>query len=82
MSAGTYPAGLGPAGADPVQTSVTLPRRRPEAMRFEGETRDWPLAGDGAYAAVTPVEQGFVMGLCAGYFLGQAKVRGEHIRKR
>lgn len=64
MPTGTFPAGLGPAGADPVQTGVTLPRRLPQAMRFEGETRDWSLASDGAYQAVTPVEQGFVLALC------------------
>jgi hypothetical protein len=64
MPTGVFPAGLGPAGADPVQTGVTLPRKLPKAIRYEGATRDFPLDAMGHYQAVTPVEQGFALGLC------------------
>lgn len=63
--AGSYPGGLGPAGADPVATGVTLPRKAPKAIRYEGATRGFPIEeATGAYQAVTPVEQGFALALC------------------
>lgn len=64
MPAGLYPAGIAPAGADPIRHGVTLPRKTPKAIRYEGGTQDFPLDAVGSYQAVTPVEQGFALGLC------------------
>lgn len=64
MGAGIYPGGMGPAGADPVQSGITLPRKTPKAIRYEGLTQDFPLDAVGSYQAVTPVEQGFALGCC------------------
>lgn len=64
MSAGIWPAGLEPAGADPVQSGYTTTPKRPVAIRFEGITRDWALDSAANYKAVTPVEQGVALSLC------------------
>lgn len=65
MSAGEFPAGTAPAGANPVISSVSARPKRPAAIRYEGSIRDWRItAATGAYEAVTPVEQGMVLSLC------------------
>lgn len=65
MSAGVYPAGTEPAGADPIVVGITTRVKRPTAVRYEGSLRDWKIYDStGGYQAVTPVEQGFVLGLC------------------
>jgi hypothetical protein len=65
MSAGSYPAGLGPTGVAPIDTSAQPPRpRQPKALRYEGATADWALDTLGNYKAVTPVEQGIALSLC------------------
>lgn len=65
MTTGVYPAGIGPAGADPVTTTVTPKPQRPTAIRYEGAVRDWTIYDNtGGYQAVTPVEQAVVLSLC------------------
>lgn len=64
MSAGSYPGGIGPFGADPVQTGYTSKPKQPVAIRYEGVTRDWSLDDAANYKAVTPVEQGVALSLC------------------
>lgn len=53
MGAGSYPAGLGPAGLDPLP-DATVPREGlpPVALLFDGATKDFPLDADGFYRSV------------------------------
>ncbi|MBA2687504.1 MAG: hypothetical protein H0U64_05340 [Gemmatimonadaceae bacterium] len=64
MSAGLFPAGIQPAGADPIQTGYSTKPKRPTAMRYEGATRDWALDELDNYKAVTPTEQAVVLSIC------------------
>jgi len=62
--AGSFPAGMGPAGADPVQSS---PPRAPinlGAMRYEGSTRGWVQDSTGQYVKLHPVEQAVALSMC------------------
>lgn len=64
MGAGEDEAGLGAMGEDPVE-DPTLPRNvtMPEAARFDGRTKDFPLDSDGRYQATTSATQGVMMSL-------------------
>lgn len=65
MTAGLFPAGIEPAGADPLTVNVNAPRpRQPKAIRYEGATASFPLDDLGNYQAVTPVEQAMVLSFC------------------
>jgi hypothetical protein len=65
MTTGVYPAGIGPAGANPIVAGASSRPKRPTAIRYEGAVRDWTIYdGTGGYQAVTPVEQGVVLSLC------------------
>lgn len=64
MTTGLYPAGVEPAGADPIVSGVTTRPKRPSAIRYEGAVRDWTIYDStGGYQAVTPVEQAVVLSL-------------------
>jgi hypothetical protein len=58
LGIGWYPAGLGPAGYDPV-IPPDAPRgvHPPAALMFDGQTRDFPLDENGFYREVHPVDQ-------------------------
>lgn len=62
MGAGLYPAGSGPAGADPTQPGGSVSINTPSAMRYEGASRDWAKDASGQYRRVHWVEQAFVLG--------------------
>jgi hypothetical protein len=64
MGAGEDEAGLGAMGEDPVE-DPTLPRdvTMPEAARFDGRTKDFPLDSDGRYQATTSATQGVMLSL-------------------
>jgi len=66
--AGSYPAGTGPAGADPVQTSTQDTTILPTAMRYDAPGLDWgQVTGlDGAthYRSIHPLDQGFAIAMC------------------
>jgi hypothetical protein len=65
MATGSYPAGIGPAGSDPV---AVLSRRSaagaPDAERYDGMRRDFTLHADGQIEGSTTVEQGVLLSLC------------------
>lgn len=65
LGIGWYPAGLGPAGYDPV-VPPNAPRdvRPPAALLFDGQTRDFPLDANGFYREVHPVDQKVELALC------------------
>lgn len=59
-----YPAGIGPAGAAPIQTGYSQRALKPRAIRYEGSIRDWQLdPATGGYRRVTPAEQGVALSL-------------------
>jgi hypothetical protein len=64
LGVGWYPAGLGPAGYDPV-VPPNAPRdvRPPAALMFDGQTRDFPLDDNGFYREVHPVDQRVALAL-------------------
>ena len=65
MPLGAYLAGLGRLGYDP-QIPPSAPRnvRPPAALRFDGQTRDFPLNADGFYEESHPVDQEVALILC------------------
>jgi hypothetical protein len=62
---GWLPAGVGPAGYNPV-VPPNAPRdvRPPAALLFDGGTRDFPLDENGFYRAIHPVDQKVALALC------------------
>jgi hypothetical protein len=58
LGLGWFPAGIGPAGYDPV-VPPDAPRnvRPPAALRLDGASRDYVLDDDGFYAESHPVDQ-------------------------
>lgn len=58
LGLGWFPAGIGPAGYDPV-VPPDAPRnvRPPAALRLDGASRDYVLDADGFYAESHPVDQ-------------------------
>lgn len=64
MGAGQFPAGIGPAGFDPV-ADPSPPRTTPElsALKFDGASRDWVMLADGRYEAAHPVDQKVALSL-------------------
>jgi hypothetical protein len=58
LGLGWFPAGIGPAGYDPV-VPADAPRnvRPPAALRLDGATRDYVLGEDGFYEESHPVDQ-------------------------
>lgn len=64
MPLGDYPAGVGPAGYDPV-VPPSAPRRvrPPVSLHFDGATRDFILRDDGFYDEVHPVDQQVALAL-------------------
>lgn len=65
LGAGWFPAGYGAAGYDPV-IPPGAPRnvRPPAALRFDGQTRDFPLSATGFYEESHPVDQQVALALC------------------
>jgi hypothetical protein len=64
MSAGVWPGGVGPAGADPATVGSSSRSLKPAAIRYEGSVRDWQLdPTTGGYRRVTPAEQGVALSL-------------------
>ncbi len=61
---GSFPAGRGPAGANPIVTSPPLARVAKGAMRYEGRTRGWVQSADGQYVKLHPVEQAVALSMC------------------
>ena len=61
---GWFPAGIGPAGYDPV-IPPDAPRdvRPPAALQFDGQTRDFPLNATGFYKESHPVDQRVALAL-------------------
>ncbi len=58
MGAGAFPAGLGPAGADPVYVAgPVVPPVMPRALKFDPQTRRFIQNADGSMADVHPVDQ-------------------------
>jgi len=53
MGAGSFPAGIGPAGLDPVISSRPRdPIETPSALAFDGVAKDYQLDGLGRYVGV------------------------------
>lgn len=65
LGIGWYAAGYGPAGYDPV-IPPSAPRNvyPPAALRFDGQTRDFPLNANGFYENSHPVDQEVSLALC------------------
>lgn len=65
LGLGWFPAGVGPAGYDPV-IPPDAPRRvrPPVALRYDGATRDFVLRADGFYAEIHPVDQKVSLAMC------------------
>jgi len=68
MGAGAFPAGVGPAGADPlpVPFGATPPRNRtpPAALLFDGASQDFLLdPATGLYREINPVDQQVALAL-------------------
>lgn len=64
LGLGWFPAGIGPAGYDPV-VPPDAPRnvRPPAALRLDGASRDYVLDDDGFYAELHPVDQKVALAL-------------------
>jgi hypothetical protein len=62
--AGSDPSGIGPAGFDPIRNGSSVSVNAPNAIRYEGATRDWPLDANGQYQRIHWVEQAFALGCC------------------
>ena len=56
MGAGSYPAGVGPAGFDPLVTTPPANLTLPGAPLYDPETRTFPFGPNGAARAVHPVD--------------------------
>ncbi len=64
MGAGSYAAGIGQAGGDPVSDpSVSTTTTPPAAARFDAGKKDFLLNASGFYEAVHPVDQEFALRL-------------------
>lgn len=65
LGLGWFPAGIGPAGYDPV-IPPDAPRRvrPPAALRYDGATRDFLLDANGFYEEIHPVDQKVALALC------------------
>jgi hypothetical protein len=61
---GSFPAGSGPAGFDPVIISPPKAAVAQGAIRYEGRTRGWVQADDGQYVKLHPVEQAVALAMC------------------
>lgn len=58
MGAGSFPAGFGPAGADPVYVAgAVIPPVLPRALKFDPQTRRFVQNADGSMADIHPVDQ-------------------------
>jgi hypothetical protein len=82
MGAGDYPAGIGPAGFDPVQSpSQRLVLYAPPSLYFDLSTRSFPYDARGALVGVHPVDQEveLALGITAGS-LGSAPAQGHTLR--
>ena len=64
MGAGTYPAGTGPAGHDPIVPSTPNDATYPAALRYDGYTKNWLFDDANRMRAITPVAQKMAIGLC------------------
>jgi len=62
--AGSFSAGSGPAGSDPVITSDPRAPIRTGARRYEGATRDWVRSDDGQFVLLDPIEQAVALSMC------------------
>jgi len=63
MGAGSFPAGSGPAGADPIQSGTPNGIVEPTAIRYEGASKDFALDAAGNYRRVHPVDQAVAIGM-------------------
>lgn len=81
--AGSYGAGMGPAGFDPV-ADPSAPRRvtPPRALLFQLNGFDFPLDDDGLYQAVHPVDQWVALqvGVSLGA-IGTSATAGNRLRR-
>jgi phage gp46-like protein len=65
LGAGWYGAGIGPAGYDPViPPDAARSVRPPNALQFDGASRDYVLDANGFYAESHPVDQRVALALC------------------
>ena len=65
LGLGWFPAGIGPAGYDPVIPPGAPRRARPPAaLKFDGASRDFVLREDGFYEEIHPVDQKVALALC------------------
>lgn len=64
MPAGSFGAGTGLAGFDPVEPLSETPfSRPPNALLFDPNTRDFRLGADGRFVSVDPVDQEVALAL-------------------
>lgn len=64
MGAGTFPAGQGGAGLDPLPTfPQPLTPRATAALYFDGATADFPLDANGYYLGIDPIDQEVALAL-------------------
>jgi hypothetical protein len=57
MGAGSYPAGIGPAGHDPVSGLERVLPTMPVAAQFDPDTRQFVINVDGELVPIHPVDQ-------------------------
>lgn len=64
MGAGSYRAGIGPAGASPITSNLSLPNQGQRAALFDPLSKTFPLGDDGKHVDIHPVDQAMAMALC------------------
>lgn len=67
MGAGSFPAGLGLCGLDPLPNPVP-PRSVtfPVALQYDGQSKDFLLDANGEYLSIHPVDQAVALALILG----------------
>jgi hypothetical protein len=61
---GSFAAGSGPAGFDPILKRPAAPPVALGAIRYEGRTRGWVQDESGQYVKLHPVEQAVALAMC------------------
>lgn len=64
MGAGSHRAGIGPAGASPITSNLSLPNQGQRAALFDPLSKTFPLGDDGKHIDVHPVDQAMALALC------------------
>ncbi len=83
MGLGSYGAGMGPAGEDPL-AAASAPRSvtPPAALWFDGATRDFLLDSQGRYLGIHPVDQRAALALLIAYgTISSAPTTGNKVRR-